>query len=66
MMRVDNEMIKKFDNNCNYIKKWLPELEDISNKDLYKWDENIQKKYNIHVAPIFNWETQYKKYCKLF
>lgn len=24
------------------------------------------KKYNVHVAPIFDWETQYKKYCKLF
>lgn len=66
MMRVDNEMIKKFDPNCNYIKKWLPELKNIINKDLYKWNDNIQKKYNIHVAPIFDWETQYKKYCKLF
>ena len=43
MMRVDNEIIKKFDNNCNYIKKWLPELKDIINKDLYKWNSEIQK-----------------------
>jgi len=66
MMRVDNEMIKKFDNNCNYIKKWLPELKNIPNKDLYKWDDDIQEKYKVHVAPIFDWEDQYKKYCKLF
>jgi len=66
MMRVDNEMIKKFDNSCNYIKKWLPELKNIPNKDLYKWDIDIQKKYKIHVAPIFDWEDQYKKFCKLF
>ena len=66
MMRVDNEMIKKFDPECNYIKKWIPELEQIPKKDLYKWNEDIQKKYDIHVAPIFDWETQYKKYCKLF
>jgi deoxyribodipyrimidine photo-lyase len=66
MMRVDNEMIKKFDNECNYIKKWMPELKNIPNKDLYKWNEEIQKKYNVHVAPIFDWEVQYKKYCKLF
>ena len=65
-MRVDNEMIKKFDNECNYIKKWMPELKNIPNKDLYKWNEEIQKKHDIHVSPIFDWEVQYKKYCKLF
>jgi len=48
MMRIDNEVIKKFDPNCEYIKKWLPELKNIPNKELYKWDENIQKKYNIY------------------
>ncbi len=66
MMRIDNEVIKKFDPNCEYIKKWLPELKDIPNKELYKWNNEIQKKYNIHYSPIFEWEEQYKKYCKLF
>jgi deoxyribodipyrimidine photo-lyase len=66
MMRIDNEVIKKFDPDCNYIKQWLPELKNIPNKELYKWDENIQKKYNVHVPPIFDWEEQYEKYCKIF
>lgn len=66
MMRIDNEVIKKFDPECNYIKKWLPELENITTKELYKWDGNIQKKYNVHVAPIFNWNIRYLQYCKLF
>jgi deoxyribodipyrimidine photo-lyase len=66
MMRIDNEVIKKFDPDCIYIKKWLPELKDIPNKELYKWNKDIQKKYNIHYSPIFNWEEQYQKYCKLF
>lgn len=66
MMRIDNEVIKKFDPDCVYIKKWLPELKDIPNKELFNWNEIIQKKYNIHVKPIFNWEEQYFKYCKLF
>jgi deoxyribodipyrimidine photo-lyase len=66
MMRIDNEMIKKFDPECEYIKKWLPELKNIPNKELYKWDEIIQKKYKIHYKPIFNWEDQYKKYCDLY
>lgn len=66
MMRIDNEVIKKFDPDCIYIKKWLPELKDIPNKELYKWNIEIQKKYKIHYPPIFQWEDQYKKYCKLF
>ena len=66
MMRIDNEVIKKFDPECNYIKKWLPELKDIPNKDLYKWNEVIQKKYKLHFKPIFDWETRYQEYCKLF
>ena len=66
MMRIDNEMIKKFDTECIYIKKWLPELKNIPNKEIYKWDENIQKKYNIHYKPIFDWKNQYQKYCNLF
>ena len=66
MMRIDNLVIKKFDPDCEYIKKWLPELKNIPNKDLYKWNEEIQKKYKIHYKPIFNWEEQYKKYCDLY
>lgn len=66
MMRIDNEVIKKFDSDCNYIKKWLPELKDIPNKELFKWNDEIQKKYKVHVSPIFNWEERYKEYCQLF
>ena len=66
MMRIDNEIIKKFDPECKYIKKWLPELINVPNKDLYKWNDIIQKKYKLHVSPIFNWEERYLEYCKLF
>jgi deoxyribodipyrimidine photo-lyase len=66
MMRIDNEVIKKFDPDCEYIKKWLPELKNIPNKELYKWNSEIQKKYKTHYKPIFEWEEQYKEYCKLF
>ena len=66
MMRIDNEIIKKFDPDCNYIKKWLPELKNIPNKDLYKWNEDIQKKYKLHVKPLFDWKIRYLEYCDLF
>jgi deoxyribodipyrimidine photolyase len=31
-------MIKKYDKECIYIKRWLPELKNIPNNDIYKWN----------------------------
>lgn len=40
-----NQM-KDYDENCEYIKKWVPELSDIPSNDIHKWyDESIRKKY---------------------
>jgi deoxyribodipyrimidine photo-lyase len=37
---------EKFDPDCIYIKKWLPELETIPNEDIKKWyKDNIHKKW---------------------
>lgn len=58
--RIDNEMIKKYDKDCEYIKKWIPELKKIPNQDLYKWDTDMYEKYKIHTYPIFNWKERYK------
>jgi len=62
-MSISNDMIKKWDPECVYIKKWLPHLKDIDNKILYKWDT----KYNdtIHPGPIFDAKERYKKWIKL-
>lgn len=35
----------KFDNNCFYIKKYIPELKNVSAKDIHTWNINY-KKYN--------------------
>lgn len=54
-MDISNKMIKKWDINCNYIKKWIPNLKDIPNKDLFNWNKDISLKYNnIHPYPIFD------------
>jgi deoxyribodipyrimidine photo-lyase len=29
---------EKFDYDCNYIKKWVPELNDVPPQDIHKWD----------------------------
>ena len=65
-MNISNLMIKKWDSECLYIKKWIPELKDVSNKDIYKWSEVIAKKYNnIHPAPMFDEKKQYKKWIDM-
>ena len=62
-MNVSNEMIKKWDPECKYIKKWLPHLADIDNKVLYKWDSKYDEK--IHPKPIFDSRTRYKEWISL-
>jgi deoxyribodipyrimidine photo-lyase len=44
---------EKFDKNCEFIKKWVPELKDVPNKDILKWNINHDKYKNIkYPAPI--------------
>ena len=65
-MDISNKMIKKFDPECIYIKKWLPHLNHIPNKDLINWNSNIAKQYNfIHPSPIFDSKLKYKEWIKL-
>jgi len=67
-MDISNRMIAKWDPTCAYIKKWLKHLNDIPNKELYKWNEQISTKYNnIHPAPMFDSKLKYKEWinaCK--
>lgn len=45
----------KFDADATYIKRWIPELADVSAKDIHKWDdEKTRKKYPActYPAPI--------------
>ena len=63
-MKIGNDQIKKFDPDCVYIKKWIPELEIVTNKELYKWNEEIYKKYKIHCKPIFNEKEKYEEWIK--
>ena len=46
-----------FDENCLYIKKWIPELKSVPNADIHKWsvkcDEYIKKGIK-YVRPIID------------
>lgn len=64
-MDISNNMIKKFDTACEYVKKWIPELKHVPNKELYKWDKNSFDKWKVHVKPIFDLEQRHKEWCSL-
>lgn len=65
-MNISNTMIKKWDPDCIYIKKWLPHLQNTDNKIIYNWDTKFDEK--IHPGPIFDAKARYQEWiskCKL-
>ena len=62
-MNISNIMIKKWDYNCIYIKKWLPHLADTDNKIIYSWDTKYIEK--LHPKPIFDSKIRYKEWITL-
>jgi len=62
---------EKFDPDCEYIKKWLPELKDIPNKDLHKWFKpEIHKKWLDqgikYFKPILDHDIERKETLRLY
>lgn len=57
--------IQKYDSNCEYIKKWVPELKDISNKEIINWYKHFQN-YNVYLEPIINYDESRKKALKIY
>ncbi len=65
-MDISNKIIKKFDTNCTYVKKWLPVLQEIPNKDIMSWNDKIALKYShIHPAPMFDSKERYQEWIEL-
>ena len=58
---------KKFDPECIYIKKWIPELKNIDNEIIHKWDEK-NKSINIenYPAPIVDHSEERKEALKRY
>jgi deoxyribodipyrimidine photo-lyase len=59
-MDISNDKIKEYDPDCIYIKKWLPHLKNVPNKELYKWKGN-----DIHPEPMFDSDERYQEWIKL-
>lgn len=52
---------KKFDPECTYIKKWIPELRDLTPKIIHAWQEkNVHAKYPVYSPPMIDHEKAAK------
>ena len=65
------EQAKNYDSNCEYIKQWIPELKDVSNKDILNWENTYsQYKHIKYPKPIVNYKIQkelaLQMYSKVF
>lgn len=62
--------LQKFDKNCVYIKKWLPQLINIPNEHLINWEKHcdfwIDEKKIRYYKPILNPDIQRKKMFEMF
>jgi deoxyribodipyrimidine photo-lyase len=57
---------EKFDPNAEYIKEWLPELKDVSPKDIHTWNQS-HSKYNLKYSkPIVDYSVNRTKALDLY
>jgi deoxyribodipyrimidine photo-lyase len=58
---------EEYDSKCEYIKKWVPELKDVTIKDIFKWDTTYTQYKDIkYPKPIVNYEKQRDKVLKMY
>ena len=60
---------KKYDKDCEYIKKWIPELKNIPNNEIHKWNEYYDK-YDLnkikYFKPIVNYKIEREKSVEMY
>lgn len=62
-MDIGNRMIKKWDPEGEYVKRWLPHLNHVTPRDLYKWSGVVARKYgHPHPAPMFDPKQRYSEW----
>jgi len=58
---------KEHDPDCEYIKKWIPELKDVPSKDIHDWENTCINYSNIkYPKPIVNYSEQKKKALQMY
>jgi len=66
--RIFNPWIqsKKHDPECEYIKKWLPELEDIDNKHIHNWNKYYEDYDVDYPPPIVDYSSRRQKALDMY
>lgn len=54
---------EKYDKNCEYIKKWIPELKNVENNKIHKWYKFYNNEY---IKPIVDYKKQKIKSIKMY
>jgi deoxyribodipyrimidine photo-lyase len=60
---------RKYDKNCEYIKKWLPQLKDVPNEDIHSWERNYKKYLNNGIKyylPIVDFKKSRDEFLKFY
>ena len=58
---------KDHDKDCEYIKKWIPELRDVDNDIILNWDTAWEKNKDIkYPKPIVDYKEQREKSIKMY
>ena len=58
---------KEYDPDCEYIKEWLPELNDVPPADIHNWDvKYVEYKHISYPKPICDYEAQKEKSIQMY
>lgn len=58
---------KSYDPECKYIKKWLPELNNVPSKHIIEWDKYCDQYKNVNYPkPIVDYKKQREKAIKVY
>jgi len=58
---------EEYDPDCEYIKKWIPELKEIGSKIIHNWETEWQNhKECRYPKPIVNYSEQKEKVLKMY
>lgn len=58
---------EEYDANCEYVKKWIPELSDVPVKDILHWDtEWVKHKHGRYPKPMVDYSQQKELVLKLY
>lgn len=58
---------ERFDPDCEYIKKWVPELKNVEPKDIINWDTAYKKYPNVkYPKPMVDYTKSKAKTLKMY